>query len=224
MTPKCHRIRAARGFTLLELMLAVAILGMILVMLAGSFHAVAASKIHGENRLAIDQTGRAILGQMADEIRGIVQTPLISSRVLLIGRGHMENGVPLDAISFSTLDPGHRRALEGFGAEDTVSYSTLPNPNHPGWNLLLRSQSSSLLGIGSGGNTNAPVIIADNLVSLHFRYFDGNIWSESWNSPSLPPGGSLPIEVSIDLVIAAPAGAPLALSTMVMVPMAFAEW
>ena len=57
-------------------MLATAILGMVLVMLAGSFHAVAGSKSHGENRIAIDQAARTILAQMSDELRGAVQTPI----------------------------------------------------------------------------------------------------------------------------------------------------
>ena len=35
----------SRGFTLIEIMLAVAILGVIMVMLASSFHAVAAGKL-----------------------------------------------------------------------------------------------------------------------------------------------------------------------------------
>lgn len=224
MTTRSERRGGARGFTLIELMLAVAILGVILVMLAGSFHAVATGKVQAENRLAVDQTARAIVAQMADEIRGTVQTPQVSSHVLLIGHGHMQNGVPLDSVSVSTLDPGHRRALEGFGAEDTITYTTARNPNHPGWQLLRRSQASSLLVNGAGGNANAPVVIAANVLSLHFRYFDGAKWDESWNSPSLPPGASLPAEVSIDLVIASAGGAPLRLSTMVMLPMAFQQW
>ena len=74
MTTASERLGGARGFTLVELMLAVAILGMVLVMLAGSFHAVASGKVQAENRLAVDQTARAILAQIADEIRGAVST------------------------------------------------------------------------------------------------------------------------------------------------------
>jgi hypothetical protein len=56
------------------------------------------------------------------------------------------------------------------------------------------------------------------------RYFDGHKWTESWDSQSLPPGRELPLAVSIDLVVSTPNGAPVALSTMVSVPMAFAQW
>jgi hypothetical protein len=141
-----------------------------------------------------------------------------------MGEGRTQNGTPLDSITISTLDPFHRRALEGFGPEDTVTYTTAPNPDRPGWFLLERLQTSSLLGIGTGGNANIPVVIANNLLSFHVRYFDGDNWNESWNSQSLPPGRGLPVEIAIDLVLAGPNGQPLSLSTAVILPMAFQQW
>jgi len=221
--PRRIAAACARGFTLIEVMLAVAILALVMVMLAGSFHAVATSKVHAEGRLDVDQQARVILTQMANEIRGAVQTPGPTSRVLLLGQGRMQGGVALDSITVSTLDPGHRRALEGFGAEDTISYTAVPGVRR-GRFILMRSQSSSLLGIGTGRNAAVPVIIADNLLGLHIRYFDGNAWGESWNSQSLPPGRGLPLEIAIDLALAAPNGAALRLSIMVSLPMAFQQW
>jgi prepilin-type N-terminal cleavage/methylation domain-containing protein len=212
-----------RGFTLIELMFAVTILGLILVMLAGSFHAVATGKVHAETRLVSDQQGRTLITEICDEIRGAVQTPGIPSHVTVIGAARMENRVPLDSIAISTLDPGHRRSIEGFGPEDTVSYATAPNPNHRGWYLLIRNQSSSLL-VSGIGNIDSSVILADSLLSLHFRYFDGNIWTESWNSATFPPGRGLPLAIAINLELAARNGAPLRLSTIVTLPMAFAQW
>jgi prepilin-type N-terminal cleavage/methylation domain-containing protein len=233
MSASAHPVRPSRrpaaarslaGFTLLEIMLAVAILGIILVMLAGSFHAIAGGKVQAENRLAVNDEGRAIMTELCGEIRGSVQTPLIASRVLLMGEASMNNNAPLDSLTISTLDPGHRRSIEGFGAEDTISYTAAPNPDHAGWFLLLRSQYSSLLGIGTGGDAMAPVVMASNLLSLHVRYFDGNSWNEGWNSQSLPPGRQLPTAVSIDLVLAGPKGKPLPLSSSVTLPMAFQQW
>jgi len=207
-------------------MLATAMLALILVMLAGAFHAVAAGKVQAESRIAVDAAGRAILGEMANEIRGAVQTYSLTSQVLLVGESHSENGRIVDSISVSTLDPGHRRTLEDFGAEDTITYSTLPNPDHPGLFLLLRSQSSSLLGTGTDGHVGEPMTIAANLLSLRIRYFDGNIWLEFWHSQRLPPGRQLPEEVAIELALAERAGVPLSLSTRVTLPMAheFSQW
>ena len=212
------------GFTLIEMMLAVAVLAVILVMLAGSFHAVATSKVQAERHIVVDATTRAILADMTNEIHGAVQTALLPSRVLLMGEVHGHGGQVLDSISISTLNPGHRRTLEGFGPEDTVTYTTAPNPGHPGWFLLLRSQNSSLLGIGTGVSAREPALLAENLLSLRIRYFDGNIWGESWNSQSLPPGRQLPNEVGIELTMASRSGAPFSLATEVTLPMAFLQW
>jgi hypothetical protein len=124
----------------------------------------------------------------------------------------------------STLGPGHRRTVEDWGAEDTVTYTTAPNPKRQGWFLLLRNQSSSLLGLGLGTTTVEPALLATNLLSLRIRYFDGNIWTESWNSQSLPPGRQLPSEVNIQLTVASRSGVPVSLATMVTLPMAFLQW
>ena len=210
------------AFTLIELMVAVTILGMVMAMLAGSFHAIAAGKTQAENRIAAEQQSRSLLWQLSNEIRGTVATRDIPSHVIVIGRGQMENNAPLDSLSIATLDPGHRRSLEGFGTEDTVTYTTTANANHRGWFLLMRNQASSLLTSGSVG-AGAPVILAANLLSLHFRYYDGNIWSESWNSQALPAGRQVPQAISIDLTMASN-GTPIRLSTMVTLPMAFAQW
>ena len=225
MPPRWSRAAAPRrGFTLIEVMIAVAILGLVFAMLAGSFHTVATGKVQGESHLAAAQQSRTILTGMSNEIRGTVQTAMTNpSQVTVIGTGRMEDRAPLDALSISTLDPGHRRALEGFGPEDTVSYTTTSNGAHKGWYVLTRTQTSSLL-TTAASSRDSTVELADNLLALHFSYFDGSTWGESWNSPSLPPGRQLPQAIAIDLVLAAPGGAPLKLSTMVTLPMAFAQW
>jgi prepilin-type N-terminal cleavage/methylation domain-containing protein len=213
-------LRSERGFTLLELMLAVAILGLIVVMLAESFHAVAMSKLHAEGRLYSERSGRAILWQISNEIRGAVQTPLAPSRVLVLGAARYQGGSPVNTLTVSTLDPGHRRSLDGYGAEEIVAYTAAPNPNHRGWFLLERSQYS---GLGSGAS-QAPIIVADNMLSLKLRYFDGEQWGQVWNSENMSPGRQVPVAVSIDLSLVGPRGEPLAFSTQVTVPMAIAQW
>lgn len=215
---------AARGFTLLELMVAIAILGLVMTMVAESFHAVASSKVHAEDRLAIDQSARLVMFQLGNELRGAVQTPFTPSRVMLLGQARQQNFQPMDAITFSTLDPGHSRYIEGFGPEVTIAYTSAPNPNHRGWYLLERTQFSSLLTSPPTGQAANTVVVADNLLSLHIRYFDGDRWTESWDSSQLAPGRMLPLEITIDLRVASTGSVPLTLSTAVAPPMAYPQW
>jgi prepilin-type N-terminal cleavage/methylation domain-containing protein len=216
--------RISAGFTLIEMMLAVAVLALILVMLAGSFHAVATSKVEAENNIALDSAARVIVAEMAHEIRGAVQTSGILSRVLLVGEAHGRGTQALDSITFSTLNPGHRRSVEDFGTEDTVTYTVVPNPNHSGWFMLMRNQSSSLLDIGTDNHSKQSVLLADNLLLLRIRYFDGSSWTENWNSQTLPPGRQLPNEVAVELTVAGRSGLPFSVATTVTVPMAYLQW
>jgi prepilin-type N-terminal cleavage/methylation domain-containing protein len=219
--------RAARrpdgGFTLIEMMLAVMILGIVMMMLAGAFNAVSHGKVQAEDRLSIDHEGRAILWTLSNEFRDAVQTPIVPSRVLLLGLAHMSNGQPLDNVTISTLDLSHSMSLDGFGAEQVVTYTTAPNPQHPQWSLLMRNEQSALMLMGGPSAANS-VVLNNNLLSLHIRYFDGSMWQESWDSASLPPGRQLPLAVAIDIVIADSRGHPVGFSTQVSLPMSFTQW
>jgi prepilin-type N-terminal cleavage/methylation domain-containing protein len=211
--------RSLPAFTLIELMVAISVLAIVLVMIAGSFSAVAHSKTQGEDHLNIDREGRAILWQLSSELAGAIQTPLVPSHVMLLGQGQVRNHNPLDSITLSTIDAGHRRSITGYWAEDTVTYTPAQGGSRRGLATLSRSQSSSL-----GGGSSGSTVLADNVIALHIRYFDGNNWLESWDSSKLPIGGQLPIAVSIDLALASQTGRVMTFSTQVMVPMAVQVW
>jgi general secretion pathway protein J len=213
--------RGPRGFTLIEMMLAIGVLALILTMLASSFNTIAHSKVHAEGRLMVDREGRALLWQLTKELRNAVQTPYTQSNVALLGNGRMGNGAPIDTITMSTFSGGHRRAITGMTPETIVTYNLTPNPDQQGWYMLQRSQQSGLL-----TNTVAQqsMVLADNILSLHFRYFDGQKWDESWDSSSMPRGTQLPIAVAIQIQMAAPGGRVMDFATQVTVPMAMQQW
>jgi prepilin-type N-terminal cleavage/methylation domain-containing protein len=218
--------RAQRGFTLIEMMLAIGVLAigvlaLVLTMLASSFSTIAHSKVHAEGRLLVDREGRALLWQMTKELRNAVQTPYAPSNVALFGNGRMGAGSPIDTITLSTFSGGHRRALTGMTPETIVTYNLVPNPTAPGWYLLQRSQQSGLL-----TNTVATqsMVLADNVLSLHIRYFDGQRWGESWNSSSRLLGQQLPVAAAIQIQMAAPGGRLMDFATQVTVPMAIQKW
>ncbi len=202
----------------MELMLSLALLALIMIILYGSFHAVAASKLHAEVRVESDQQARTLMWLMCRELRGAVFTPLIPSHVLLVGQASRQGGMPMDSITFATLDPSHRRALDGYSAEEDVTYSAVPNPNHRGWFMWTRSQRSGLIQTANPP-TLPPTVLATNVLSVHFRYFNGFQWLEVWDSTSSPAGQALPQAISIELQMAS-GRQPVYLSTMISLPMA----
>jgi prepilin-type N-terminal cleavage/methylation domain-containing protein len=213
-----RRLWRQAGFTLMELMLSLSLCALIMVILYGSFHAVAVSKLHAESRLNADEQGRTLMWMMCRELRGAVFTPLIPSHVLLVGQAVKQGGMPLDTIMFATLDPGHRRALDGLGAEEVITYTSVPNPKHRGWFMLTRAERSGLIQTASPP-LPPPTVLANNVLSVHFRYFNGFQWLESWDSTSAPAGQALPQAISIELVMAS-GKRPTYLSTTVTIPMA----
>ena len=219
--PRNPTSRAPRGFTLIEMMLAIGVLALILAMLASSFSTVAHSKVHAEGRLMVDREGRALLWQLTKELRNAVQTPYTASNVVLFGNGHMSSGVPVDTITMSTFSGGHRKALTGMTPETIVSYTLTSNPDQQGWYVLQRSQQSGLL---TGQVTPQTTTLAGNILSMHYRYFDGQRWAESWDSSSLPQGRQLPVAVAIQIKMAAPGGQVMDFATQVTVPMAIQQW
>jgi prepilin-type N-terminal cleavage/methylation domain-containing protein len=215
------RNRAARGFTLIEMMLAIGVLAMILTMLASSFSMIAHSKVHAEGRLLVDREGRALLWQMSKELRNAVQTQYQASNVSLFGNGRMGNGAPIDTVTLSTYSGGHRRAITTITPETIVTYNLTPNREQQGWYVLQRSQQSGLL---TNSVALQPTVLADNVLSLHIRYFDGQRWGESWDSSSLPRGRQLPAAVAVQVKLAAPGGHVMDFATQVTVPMAVNQW
>ncbi len=215
------RRRAPRGFTLIEMMLAIGVLALILAMLASSFSTIAHSKVHAEGRLMVDREGRALLWQLSKEVRNAVQTEYAQSHVVLLGSGHMGNGLPIDTITMSTYAGGHRRAISSMTAESFVTYNLTPNRDQPGWYILERSQQSGLL---TNTVKQQTTVLAENLLSLHIRYFDGQRWGESWDSTTQPLGRQLPVAVAIQIQMAAPGGQVMDFATQVTVPMAILQW
>ena len=121
----------------------------------------------------------------------------------------------------STFSGGHRRSINGMTPEFIVTYNLVPNSNLPGWYLLQRSQQSGLL---TTSNANQSTVLADNVRSLHLRYFDGQSWGESWDSSSLPAGARFRSRWRSRFQLMAPGGLVMDFATQVTVPMGVAEW
>jgi hypothetical protein len=203
------------------MMLAIGVLALILTMLASAFSTIAHSKVHAEGRLIVDREGRALLWQITKELRNAVQTQYQASNVALFGNGRIGNGAPIDTLTLSTYSGGHRRAISSMTPETIVTYNLVPNREQRGWYVLQRSQQSGLL---TNSVALQPTVLADNVLSMHFRYYDGQRWGESWDSSSLPHGRQLPIAVAIQIQMAAPGGHVMDFATQVTVPMAITQW
>jgi Tfp pilus assembly protein PilE len=138
----------AAGFTLLEVVIAIGILGTILVILFGTYTAVAERAARTRDISRIYQEARVLLRLMIDDVRvayvktantqaqqtaqQAAQGDLRSDVPLptFVGEHHMDENQPADTLAFSTIVPVQRPDVP-----DTemcrVTYSLEPVINHP---------------------------------------------------------------------------------------------
>jgi prepilin-type N-terminal cleavage/methylation domain-containing protein len=100
---RCERGRRLRAFTLLEVMMAVTIFGIVALTVYGTFARTLRSKQIAEERAELTQEGRSAVGRIADELASAYYPDGATDiRIFRSLRGGTES-LPLDSISFSAL-------------------------------------------------------------------------------------------------------------------------
>lgn len=227
----------ARGFTLIEVLIAVAVLAMISTLLYGSFSSLERTR-SGESRLADRyHQGRSALRRMAHELRGSylsLHAPndpnLVVTTTAFIGT----RDTPAARIDFNGFV--HRRldrdAKESDQAE--ISYFGSPNPDGSGEIDLVRRSTPRLdLEPDRGGRVQ---VMATDIDLFDASYLDAasGQWTDQWDSTqALEQQNRLPLQVRLLLVLnggmrrsAGRSRAPLRFVTKVMLalrdPLTFA--
>jgi prepilin-type N-terminal cleavage/methylation domain-containing protein len=146
----------AAGFTLLEVMIAIGILGTILVILFGTYTAVADRAARTRDLSQIYHEARVLLRLMADDVRpayvktATTQAPQTAQQAAqgdlrgnvplptFVGEHRLDENQPADTLAFSTIVPVQRPDVP-----DTemcrVTYSLEPVINHPETLVWVRS-------------------------------------------------------------------------------------
>lgn len=183
-----------RGFTLLELLLVMAIFSVILLLLISSFTGTDRareiltdrSRDFRQLRMSIDRIGSDLSGAFSSA--GIEATALSYHEDTLAGKP----AATLVFTAFVLPEPGDFRP-----AGDIVKLKYYPKPDRDGAFLELYREESSLPLIENKIPTR-EVRMADRLLGFRAEFSDGNTWTKEW-----PPGGgskrSLPKKVAFIL-------------------------
>jgi len=127
-----------RGFTLIEVLLAVMMAGIILVGIFGSLWRTVSSKEIVEQRAHLFAAGRDAVLRMADEIEGAVP-PAIDKGVFF--QGVTESGrAPRSSIGFVTVNRGGYGMNRIRPGQVYISYFLVPIPNRRGLFALRREE------------------------------------------------------------------------------------
>jgi prepilin-type N-terminal cleavage/methylation domain-containing protein len=230
---------AQRGFTLLEILVATAILGIVLTTVYGVLSRALYAKNHAEERADLYAAGREKVLQMADEIEGALP-PTAGRNIGFIGVSGNDR-VPNDAVQFDVVIRRPFSSGQGRGGRALVSYSLDPLKDTP--NLYaLRRQEQLLTDPALDGDTGddaqtdgtdtpAPptasaAYLIDHVAGLRFRYVDPETgqFVDSWDTTTIPSGRreapSLPGAVEITLFLADDQGGVHDFTTIVDLPLA----
>ncbi len=216
--------RTTRGFTLLEVMVAVAILAMVSVLIYGAFDGLSRGrKSLGRVNDRYHQ-GRAALSRMSLELSSAflsMHQPLTEQQIRRLTIFSGSRGSPVDRIDFTSFS--HRRLVRDSHETDQneISYFGSPDPNVPGKTDLARRESPIIdLEPKRGGEVN---VLVEDIDSFDVKYLDAStgLWTETWDSTQATgQPARLPFQIRVTLVLKGGAGGePVTFTTKIAMPM-----
>ena len=221
--PGRSRKASQRGLTLVEVLVAIAVLAMIGVLLYGTFdslnHGRKAESIRGDRA----RQGRQAILRMTRELTSAFlsvhnpQNPGLQTRVVaFVG----QNGNPFDRLDFQAF--AHRRLEANSHESDQaeIGYFVSPDPDKDGKNdLVRREQTPADLDPKRGGVVN---VLCEDIEAFDVRYLDPQTsqWTEGWDTmQATGQMGRLPLEIRITLTLAhVPVGLDATYTTKFLVP------
>jgi prepilin-type N-terminal cleavage/methylation domain-containing protein len=240
------RGRAQRGFTLLELMLAIVILGLLLATVYGALSRTTSTKEIAEERAELYSNGRQAVLRMAGDLEGAL-TPLSGDRIYFRGSG----GGQSPTVEFVAMNRGGYGVNRVRPGRVLIAYSLDPIPSQQGAFALRREEYlyAAMLAEADGqeqptpddGEEQAPSAQATYLLDcpnvpdelnlpgscmrvtgLSFRYYDEIVrdWRDEWDSTQEAMNERLPAAVEIALRVADKEGAESDFTTIVDLPLA----
>ncbi len=194
-----------RGFTLLEVLISIAILAAITSILFGAFSAMKRSK-DGLTRLQDRQReGRLAMARITRELQSAYLSAHIPlNQALLVQKTifRSERGTPADRVDFTAF--ANRRLDKNSHVSDQceLSYFGSPNPDGSGTTDLVRRIDTEIdLEPTKGGKVE---VLATDIDLFDLQYLDAQTgqWQESWDTTQTTgQPDRLPLQVRIILVL-----------------------
>jgi general secretion pathway protein J len=204
MRPSSRR-SAERGLTLIEVLVAVAVLAMVSVLTYGAFDGMNRGKTSLGRVNDRYHEGRAALSRMAMELSSAflsAHQPLLLQQAVRMTIFAGTNSSPADRIDFTSFS--HRRLVRDSHETDQneISYFGSPDPNVSGKLDLARREALIIdMEPKKGGDVN---VLAEDIESFDAKFLDPTtgMWVEAWDTTQATGQvNRLPLQVKITLVL-----------------------
>jgi general secretion pathway protein J len=197
----------ARGFTLVEVMIAVGITAVMAMMTVGALRSLDRSteiarlqdERYGAVRLALTRLSREIsVAFISDNYDRNSQRALRERPTLFVGK---EDTLLFTAFAHVRL---YRDAKES--DQSVIEYTLESDPDHSGEKAVFRREKVRLDEEPDRGGRKS--LVADRIASLRFAYWDTKRkeWVNEWSTRRLDHTDELPARVRIELEVTAPGG------------------
>jgi general secretion pathway protein J len=190
-----------RGFTLVELLLAIFIFSIVVSTVYGSYRVTFGLVNRTEQKLAIAGRAHVVLERIAEDISSLVQTDVAG----FTGEQHENSGMRGDSLSFVSAVHIGLTKKDDLGGYSLVQYSA-EEDEETGLLNLYRSGSPLLPGTDGDEIEGQKYLLCDGLKEVRFSYFnDEGVESEEWWSQedeSVPENQNFPVMVVIVLQFA----------------------
>jgi len=209
-----------RGFTLVEVMVAAAILALIVSMLYVAFASSVKTMEIGTQGGEIYRKAGVVLHRMAQDI-SCARLPSkegdTSAQYAFIGEDKTEDGVPQDTLTcISTAQPlqGPSRGIKQIG------YYIAPDSETNKLSLMMTEDTTPAPG-NSPEHVGKRMLLAEGIEGLDFTYYDsqGREWKR-WDTTTPVFATKLPQLVRIAIFFKDDKGEPLSLATTAYIPLA----
>lgn len=214
---------AQGGFTLIEVMISVAILAMVAALTFSSFHDTLTAKYVVEDNAERYHSIRLAMQRMSRELEMAYlsqneDTSQPERRTFFIGKRQST----VDELRFSYM--GHQRLYADSKECDTaqVAYFGDRDPNDSSRTDLMRRETRRLGNVKMSDAAGSTDVLCDDIVSLHFDYWDARDkdWREEWMTTSADgQPDRLPGKVRITLTVLDERGKEVPFVTEVRLPM-----
>ncbi len=185
------------GFTLVEILLALLMFGIISGVIFASFSAVVDGVEQSQESSEFYRVGRAVLQLMSQEVAAAMQVEG-DDRTTMQGEDSERNGQPRDRLDFVLIP--YRRFAQDVPSGDLCDVSYYIDDNDEGNATLFREEDCTLDSERQEGGTKLE--LTDAAVGLNVTFFDATDSYDEWNAADR--NNQLPCRVQLALTLQQP--------------------
>jgi general secretion pathway protein J len=176
------RSSESKGFTLLEILIAIAILAIIATMVYASFDASIKVIDRVDRDAETYRQARLVLTKLSEDLSMAYNSKgNIPPETTFVGEHHVADGRAQDTLRFISIS--HLRYLPDEPTSDLnlIEYSIETDPEGKGWALLRKEEANPY---SLSESRSGQFVLGEGINSFSLKYFDGKTWVEHWDSAS----------------------------------------